>query len=279
MWTRIIRAGVRAILVAVVILLPSLLVPGLSQATSPILMLVALACALLTFVEYASVYPGLIEFCQAPPFNRIRYLALLATLYILSVLVRGQSEPTEMSAFFEVIGTRIGHMLDFPFSPVRLVLRSLPQGAPAEAVNLIRAGAGMAYLIAMLAIVVFYIILKLQNWPPRTGAFNVWINLPTFDPTAGGDVVDRLRRDAVVNVSLGFLLPFLIPAVGQAATSLFGSAVLAGAQKMIWMVTLWAFLPLNLLMRGVAMSRVAEMILEMRHRSDTMTGPGEASLA
>lgn len=276
MFTKAIRAGVRALLVAVVILLPSMLVPGVGDDTTQIMVLIAMACALLTFVEYASVYPGLIEFCDAPPFNRIRYLALFATLYILSVLARGQAEPTEASALFEVIGARIGYMLDFPYSPVRLVLLSLPESASEADISIIRAGAGLAYLIAVLALVLFYAILKLQNWPSRSGAFNVWVNLPTFDPTAGGDVVDRLRRDAVINVSLGFLLPFLIPAFGQAAASLFGNAVLSGSQTMIWMVSLWAFLPLSLLMRGVAMSRVAQMILEMRHRTGTRTGSGAA---
>ena len=29
------------------------------------------------------------------------------------------------------------------------------------------------------------------------GSFNVWINLPTFDPTTGGDVVERLERDVI----------------------------------------------------------------------------------
>ena len=34
--------------------------------------------------------------------------------------------------------------------------------------------------------------LKLAGWPSTKSAFNVWVNLPTFEPTAGGDVVDRL---------------------------------------------------------------------------------------
>ena len=58
---------------------------------------------------------------------------------------------------------------------------------------------------------IFVVLLKFYNWPSRSGAFNVWVNLPTFDPTAGGDVVDRLDRDARINIALGFLLPFLIP--------------------------------------------------------------------
>ena len=53
------------------------------------------------------------------------------------------------------------------------------------------------------------------------GAFNVRINLPAFDPTADGDGVDRLDRDARVNIALGVLLPFSILAVVQAGSNGF----------------------------------------------------------
>lgn len=56
-----------------------------------------------------------------------------------------------------------------------------------------------------------------ERLAPQNGSFNVWTNLPTFDPTGGGDVVGRLNRDANLYVALGFLLPFLIPAFMKVA--------------------------------------------------------------
>jgi hypothetical protein len=94
--------------------------------------------------------------------------------------------------------------------------------------------------------------------------FNVWINLLTFDPTAGNDVVQRLQRDARLNIVLGFLLPFLTPAAVKAAGSLFGALSLENPQTLIWTVAAWAFLPASLFMRGIAMGRVAEMIAAKR---------------
>ena len=52
----------------------------------------------------------------------------------------------------------------------------------------------------------FLVLVRIMNWPVRQGAFNVWVNLPLFDPTAGGDVIYRLQRDARINIALGFLL-------------------------------------------------------------------------
>ncbi len=75
---------------------------------------------------------------------------------------------------------------------------------------------GISYFISMLTLAMFYYFVRVRNWPTNSGPFNVWINLPTFDPTTGGDVVQRLERDARFNIVLGFLLPFLIPAVLKA---------------------------------------------------------------
>ena len=89
----------------------------------------ALFGAILTLVEYGSNYPSLVEFRDAPPFNRIRFFSLFITVFLLSVLCLGQFEPTTLTMFVEAVGRLIGHAIDFPYSPVRLVLVSLPESA------------------------------------------------------------------------------------------------------------------------------------------------------
>ena len=259
-------AIVRASLVAILVATPSLLLPLVAPDTTEVVVLIAFAAAALVAVEYASSYPSLVEFRDAPPFNRVRFLALFFTVFTLSVIWRGQVAPSGLTLFVEAVGIVLGHILDFPYSPVRLVLLSLPEGAAAEHVRIMRASAGLAFVIALSALIFFYLTLRLADWPGRLGAFNVWINLPTFDPTAGGDVVARLNRDARVNLALGFLLPFLMPAVVKASGMVFGPLALDSPQSMVWTVSAWAFLPLSLFMRGIAMGRVADMILDMRRR-------------
>ncbi len=137
-----------------------------------------------------------------------------------------------------------------------------------------RIAAGMSYLISLLSLAVFVVLLKFYSWPARSGAFNVWVNLPTFDPTAGGDVVDRLDRDARINIALGFLLPFLIPAVVQAGTTGFEPLTFTSPQTLIWTMAAWAFLPARLFMRGIAMGRIADMIREKRRLNGISTSEG-----
>lgn len=264
---RYLGALVRAILVFVAIATPSLLLPSVSDDTGQIVALVGIFAAALTFFEYASVYPGLIEFRDAPPLNRIRYASLVVTVGLLSMVVLARTDPSTLTLFVDVLGSAVARALDLPYSPVRLLVLMLPDDASAEQIGIVRTAGGIAYMTSLITLGVFVVMIRVLGWPSSGQGFNVWVNLPTFDPTAGGDVVDRLRRDAWFNIALGFLLPFLIPAAIKAVSAGFAPVTLDAPHTMIWTVTAWAFLPASLLMRGIAMGRVARMIEEKRRIS------------
>ncbi len=272
MINRMVGATIRAVFVILLIATPSLVLPGTTADVAQIVTLVALFGAGLTFFEYASTYPGLIEFRDASPFNRIRFGSLFVTIFLLSLLVSGGMFPTAWTNAVTALGATIGQAIDFPYSPVRLVVLMLPPDASVEHVHMVRNAAGLAYLISLLTLFAFIVLQRLWQWPLNHGSFNVWVNLPTFDPTAGGDVVDRLERDARFNIALGFLLPFLTPAVIKSATSLFGAVSLDGPQTLIWTVAAWAFLPASLFMRGIAMGRIAALITQKRKLSSEAEG-------
>ena len=264
MVSRLSGAFVRAVLVMALLATPSILLPGVGADGKEMVALIALFGGFLTFVEYNAVYPGLVEFRNAPPFNRVRFLMLFVTIFSLTVIARGEIQPTTLTVFVQAVGGVVGQAMDFPYSPVRLVTLVVGAGASEEQIGIVRIAAGMSYLISLLSLSVFVILLKFYGWPSRSGAFNVWVNLPTFDPSAGGDVVGRLDRDARINIALGFLLPFLIPAVVKAGSTGFEPLSFTSPQTLIWTMTAWAFLPASLFMRGIAMGRVAEMIVERR---------------
>jgi hypothetical protein len=264
---RIAGAALRGILVALLIAMPSLLLPGPATEAPELVALMALLGGLLTFAEYFSSFPSLIEFREAPPLNRMRFISLMLTICLLSLLASHPVSPTALTALVDGLGFRLGALLDFPYSPVRLATLMLPQDMPLEQVIQLRSAAGLAYGIALAATFGFLAAIRLRNWPVSNGAFNVWINLPLFDPTTGGDVVARLQRDGRVNVILGVLLPFLLPALGLLGSELIPVAMLADPLTLVWVVSGAAFLPASLLMRGTAMLRVAELIEEKRRRA------------
>jgi hypothetical protein len=260
-------AAARAFLVAVVIAMPVLLLPGVNPDSAQIVALMALAAAVLIFVEYLAEYPSLIEFRSAPPLNRLRFLSLFVTMLLLTLMARSALTGEPPGQSLQGFGAQVGAALDFPFSPVRLMVLAAPPDMPPAALDLLRAQAGLAYLVSVVSIVVSVVLMRLLDWPLRHGAFNFFVNLPLFDPTTGGDVLRRLKRDSHVNLALGFLMPFLIPAVLMALAYGGLPPNLTDPQPLIWTMIAWAFLPASLILRGVALMRIASLIEEKRRRA------------
>ena len=77
----------------------------------------------------------------------------------------------------------------------------------------------------------------------------------------------RLQRDARINIALGFLLPFVIPAIVKVTSDLIIPITLQTPQTLIWTISAWAFLPASMIMRGIALNRVAELIQDKRRRA------------
>jgi hypothetical protein len=256
---------------------PSVILPGIGTDTKQIVALVALFGGALVFFEYNAVYPSLVEFRDGAPYNRIRYLMMLTIVVILSAIVADIEHSTTVSRFFHAVGLLIGASLDFPYSPVRLVSYMLEADATAAQIAQVKIAAGTAYLISLFSLALFVIVLKLVGWPSTKAAFNVWVNLPTFEPTAGGDVVDRLVRDSHVNLAVGFLLPFVIPAIVALLTTGIPAETLTSPQTLIWAMALWAYLPAALIMRAVAMARIADMIRIKRAAKLAVLGAIEPS--
>lgn len=266
--SRVSGALVRACLVILVITAPSILLPNISGDAKQLVALFALFAGALVFAEYNSEFPSVTEFRDAPPFNRLRYLMLLATVFSITMIERGRTEPSSLTEFVHAIGILIGSAMDFPYSPVRLATLMMSGDASAAQVAAVRDAAGVAYFTSLISLSIFVILLRFGGWPLKDRPFNVWINLPTFDPTVGGDVVDRLERDGRINIALGFLMPFATPLIVNLASQGLNPASLTSPQTLIWTMTAWAFLPASLFMRGIAIGRIAEMIREVRKANE-----------
>jgi len=261
----------RAALVSLVVILPALVMPSIPPETAQVLLLLALFAGGVTLAEYTSSYPALVEFRFAAPFNRTRF-ALLTVIVVVLALLQRQADggiglgTTGLADSVAGIAALCGQMLDLPFSPVRQVVAFLPDGVSQAQMLLIRDGASLGLVLAVTTLAGFLLAIQLQLWPMGQGPFNVWINLPTFEPTAGNDVVLRLQRHARVNIALGLLMPYLLPGLVMASALMIRPLDLTAPVSYVWGIALWAFIPAALVMRGVAMARVARMIRANRRR-------------
>ncbi|MBW7922108.1 MAG: hypothetical protein H3C51_08430 [Rubellimicrobium sp.] len=263
---RLSGALLRALLMAALVVTPALILSGPGEDTGQFVILIALMAGVLTFLEYRAAWPVVVEFRDAPPFNRIRFVALFATVTALALIFRGDETPSTLTRLLVFVGTRVSGFLDFPYSPVRLVAITLTDMVDPRTLEQARVAAGLSYLVSILMLVALAGAMWRRGWPLTREGFNVWVNLPVFDPAAGGDLVRRVDRDAQVNLILGFLLPFIIPAVVRMVAGAVDFALLASPQALIWVVAAWAFLPASLLMRGMALMRLAHLIAAQRRR-------------
>ena len=255
-------ASVRAGLMASLVAMPQLVLGAAAPEGAQLVALFALLAAAFTFSEYASSAPSLVEFRDAPPYNRLRVAALFAMVLLAAVMLRGEDDRATLSLLVRALGDRLGAALDFPYSPVRLAVLALATEGQEAGARAVRAAAASALVAGLAMVAAFAVGVRLRGWAGRRD-FNVWVNLPQFDPTAGGDVVERLLREAHVTLALGASLPFALPM----AASLLGVGALAAPGALVWRVTIWAFLPASLVMRGLAVLRVAQLIAAARARA------------
>ncbi|SHJ32982.1 hypothetical protein SAMN05444404_1797 [Ruegeria lacuscaerulensis ITI-1157] len=254
---------------ALLVLTPALYLPASTSNGAEIVVFLAILAFILTFAEYNSAFPSFIEFRDAPPVNRLRFVGLMSMVSFLTLICKNAYAPTDLTAVFYGAGLAVANILDFPYSPVRLVVLMLPAGASPPLVELVRISASVAYVAALVTIASFVYAVKVRGWPTGNGAFNVWTNLPLFDPTKGGDVVTRLQRDGRLNISVGILLPFVIPALIKLLANFVDPLSLTNPQTLIWTMSAWAFLPASMIMRGMATLRIAGLIVEKRRAYST----------
>ncbi len=264
MVSRMSGAIIRAFLVILLVIAPTFVLPQSNSDTGQMVALAAIFAGLLTFVEYQATYPSLVEFRDAAPFNRLRFGMLSTTVFLVTV---SEMSLLQSSAFFDlinVIGTLIGSSMDFPYSPVRLAVLTLAEGGPEGQHDRLRAAMGLAYFASLVWLAVFVFTLRFGGWPQRGRPFNVWVNLPMFDPSTATDVVARLDRDGRINVALGFLLPFVTPLIITMGFQGLNPSTLISPHSVVWTITAWSFLPASLFLRGLALMRIADMLRDMR---------------
>jgi hypothetical protein len=264
--SQVLQVILRGVLILLIVLCPALLVPVISPEVGQAVTLLALLAAFVVITEYSAPYPGLIEFRDAKPYNRMRFILLGVIVLALALLQRDLFLTPEVAGPLARVAVALGNMLSFSFSPVTLLVTALPAGLPAAHLANVTVSAALALVIALLGLGVFLCGLAAGYWPRRNAIFNVWVNLPNFDPTKGVDVVQRLQRDGQINMAVGVILPFSLPALLHLSSFLVQPVTLQIPLALVWGVALWAFIPISLIMRGISMYRIGQMIRTQRRR-------------
>ena len=101
--------------------------------------------------------------------------------------------------------------------------------------------------------------LRADRWPGQA-APNLYVALPTFDGVDRAAMVGRLRRDGAVNLPLAAAVPYAAPPLATAIGAAHGVTVVGNDLVLVWVVVAWAFLPATLILRGLALRRLASVL-------------------
>lgn len=261
-------AVLRATAVILVVMLPSIYVGSASADAALGTLFLALSIGFLVFVEYNADAPSFIEFRDAPPVNLIRFTMLALTVVTLSLGFRDDLAPSMLTGISTRLMAFFGSALDLPYSPVHLFGLAVPSGTSGVLHELIIGMAAVAAIIGFGAILCATAIFWLLGWPLHGRSFNLWVNLPSFEPISGTDTAKRLTDDATRTLVIAFLMPFALPALASYLGAFPSSFDNFPRQTIVWMVAIWAFLPTSMAIRGIALFFVVRSINAQRRRID-----------
>ena len=242
----------RAVVVVACLVAPFAVVGGGAGADG--FAFAALFAGLFVAAEYGARAPGLVEFRDAPPYNRIRFAVLAGALLFGSGAAAEGAVPIGASA--RAAGLAVAAAVDWPGSPLRALLSFGPAAAAAD----MRAVAGAALLAAAAGVGGFALVLRLTAWPGPADRLNLWVALPLFDAAERRTLPARLRRDGRVNLLLAVALPYAAPPVAAFVGGAHGISAVGNDLLLVWAVALWILLPAMLLLRGMALHRLAAAV-------------------
>ncbi len=254
----------RALIVLLALFAPAVLVPGVSSCARGICAVIGAIAGLCVFFEYAARNPGLIDFRFAPPYNRARFAVFTAILFMMIFFVRAQDGRDDFSGQILSASLNIGQRFDFHMSPVAMAGAMLGDPAVPLMSALLRGAAALSFVTAATGTLFFGLLFWVTPWPQGRETFNLWINLPTLETAYGAEVERRLFRLAFGMIVAGLGAPYALLALASRAGGVFDPTALLDPLALVWGATLWASAPMYLLLRGLAIAKIAWLIRRAR---------------
>jgi hypothetical protein len=94
--------------------------------------------------------------------------------------------------------------------------------------------------------------------------FNLWLNMPNFEPREVGSTERRLNLDGLASLLLAPVALFGMPFALPLASRTLGNGLLVDPHSIVWAVTLWGFVPAGLIIRGVAILKIARILRQAK---------------
>ena len=258
---RLLGAIFRALWVVVVAAIPSLLLPSASQGAVEFALIIGAIIGMFTFFEYGSSTPGFVDFRYAPPYNRFRAFTIAMQVVTITLVCRAVELGLSDSTLVDW-AQQAAQLFDFQYSPVSMAIDNIlsdSRFSDTTAILLVYS-ITTSFVVGVGMTLAFSLILWVFGWPRDRENFNLWENLPTFQPSDGGSITKRLRRDAYFNVLLGVALIYALPFIPTYGFEWLTVDIFENNQVMVWAATLWVFIATSLIARASAMLKIARIL-------------------
>lgn len=254
---QLIGALIRALILGVIIVAPSYILPDIPNVTRELSLIIAGIIAAFAVFEYASKTPGFVDFRFAPPYNRFRIAVLAALAIGLSIVFRASINGN--AEILSLANWTISYTIT-PNSPVDFALSKIATFSTSTSAEALTRTFSTAFFISASLSVLMSALLWVFKWPFGRNKFNLWANLPTFAPAEVSLTGRRLRRDGWLNITLGLSLFYLIPFSFPIIQTRIGPDVFGDMHSLVWIATVWAFLPSLLFIRGTCLIKVSRIL-------------------
>jgi hypothetical protein len=238
------------------VMLPAFLLSETSQSALEFTRILATIGAVFVIYEYGFPTPSVIEFRFAAPYNRIRFMLMLAlTLapaYLISVVLDGHA----LNGFLAVIAANSFAAMDFAYSPVTIVANTLSGNDMA-----MRAVVGQAIalniVISLSCVLAFCGAVFSNLWRFGGSDFNMWLNMPTYKSYDMTSLQKRLVNSAFASLLVAFLIPIFGPTIADIAIVWISNDGVLAPIAITWVIAIWTYLPAIYVMRAVALAKVS----------------------
>ena len=253
---RLTGAAVRAIIVAILVMLPAFLLTGITQSGLEFTRIVATIAAVFVIYEYGFATPSVIEFRYAAPYNRIRFMLLLALVltpaYLISIVLDGQV----LNGTLAGIGHDVFALMDYKYSPITIVAKTL-SGNDAALHEAIAQAIAFNVMISTACVLVFCFAVFTNILRFAGEDFNMWLNMPTYKSYDVSSLQERLINSAFASMLIAFLIPLFGPTAVDVSMVWFSTDGVLAPIAVAWLIAIWTYLPAIYLMRAAALAKVA----------------------
>ncbi len=263
MYARISIAAFRALLVAGFVVVKSALVAQTGSVEGDLFVFtVALLVALFVFIEYASDMPSMLEFRYAPPYNRMRFLIAVVIAFALC------SDTYSQNLFYaEGFNATTGNSFVGIFSiwpaPGHYLYTVLDY-ANQDPVYWLFDNVALASMLGFACVLVAGIYIWISPWPLGREGFNLWPNMPSFNPASGRSASDLLAVVALANIILFFVLPYCLTFLISLAQQDLGFDFRYTPVFTFWVLFTWITLPLFCLFKAIALLKLCVLAESLR---------------